>query len=72
MNQILKLKEVLKRKEKSQVWLATELGTRPHVISRYASGEQMPKPDRLEKIAELLGCDVSELFGAKPTRRNKK
>lgn len=55
------LQRVLHRKGVTQGYLAKELNTSDAVISRYITGTVVPSAYRACQIAEVLGCDVSEL-----------
>ena len=53
-----------KRKEKglTQAEAAKKLGIEQHSLSRMENGAMAPKFSRLQDIADLLDCSVSELF----------
>ena len=44
--------------------LARTVGTTPTHIARVERGESRPSVDLAIRIADALGCDVRELFGA--------
>jgi transcriptional regulator with XRE-family HTH domain len=44
---------------KSQAELARELGCSQADISRYCSGDVIPRPDRMQKIVEYTGGEVT-------------
>jgi len=48
----VRLKELRKKKNISQLRLATELNTTQNTISRYETGEREPGIDELIKIAD--------------------
>ena len=60
-----KLSELLRSRladvSKSQKWLAGESRIPERSISRYATGQEMPPKERLEKIASVLNIDQKSL-----------
>ena len=56
------LKFLLKYKGDTQSQLAKELDLTTASVSRYCSGEQIPRIDVLDKIADYFAVDVSDLF----------
>ena len=61
----LRIKEVLKEKGLTAVWLATQIGITQPNISNIVSGKSKPSLETLEKIANALGVDIIELFSEK-------
>ena len=58
----LRIKEVLKEKGLTGVWLASQVGiTRPN-MSNMVSGKSKPSLDTLERIAAALNVTVTDLF----------
>jgi len=58
----LRIKEVLKEKGLTGVWLASQVGiTRPN-MSNIISGKSKPSLDTLERIASALNLPITELF----------
>ncbi|MCL1932432.1 MAG: helix-turn-helix domain-containing protein [Candidatus Azobacteroides sp.] len=58
----LRIKEVLKSKGLTSVWLASRIGiTRPNV-SNMVSGKSKPSLDTLERIAAALDVPIVDLF----------
>ena len=56
------IKEVLKDKGLTGVWLASQVGiTRPN-MSNIVSGKSKPSLDTLERIALALDVPITELF----------
>lgn len=50
-----------------QQYLADKLGLAPEAISKWFKGVSMPRPDKLERLAEILQVDQSWLaFGISP------
>ena len=44
-----------------QQWLADKLGVKRHTISEYETGDKIPSPIRLARIASLFHADIPEL-----------
>jgi len=58
----LRIKEVLKEKGLTGVWLSLQVGiTRPN-MSNIISGKSKPSLDTLERIATALNVPITELF----------
>ena len=64
-NMSLRLKEILKERNLSITKFSTMVGISQSNLSNYINGNISPKLDTLEKIAECLGVDVTELFKRK-------
>ena len=58
----IKLKEKMAEKGISDVTLASRSGLRTDYIRRYLSGKCAPMLESAVKIAEGLGCELSELL----------
>lgn len=59
------LKELRKRKGYTQEELATKVNVVRQTVSKWEKGLSVPDADSLQKIAEVLEVDVSQLLGAK-------
>lgn len=59
---VVRLKELRKKKGLSQLRLATELNTTQNTISRYETGEREPGIDELIKIADYFNVSVDYLL----------
>ena len=57
-----RLKIVLAEKEKSNNWIAENLGKDNAPISKWCTNTSQPDLDNLIKISKLLKVDVSELL----------
>jgi transcriptional regulator with XRE-family HTH domain len=57
-----RLKEVLKNKGISQIWLADQMDKSYTTINEYARNKRQPSLDDLYIIAEILNIDASELL----------
>ncbi len=59
------LKELRKSKGYTQEELATRVNVVRQTVSKWEKGLSVPDADSLQKIAEVLEVDVSQLLGAK-------
>lgn len=59
MKQIKLLREKLNITQKD---LALSLGVDTSTVTKWETGQAMPRADKLPELARVLGCDVSELF----------
>lgn len=62
MFNVLKFKELRKRKKMSVDEISKEIGVSTSTIYQYQSGRADPSQEVLEKIATLFGVDISELL----------
>lgn len=61
---INRLKIVLAEKEKTNKWLANELGKSESTISRWCTNEVQPSLETMAQIAQLLNIDIKELLNS--------
>jgi len=61
---INRLKVLLAEKEKTNRWLAEELGKSEVTVSRWCSNEVQPSVETLVHIAKLLEIDIKELLNS--------
>ena len=54
----MQLTEWMEKNNKTQQEVADALGCCQADISRYCSGEQLPRPDRMQKIMEYTNGEV--------------
>lgn len=47
----------------TRTWVAAEVGVSLTQLSNYVGGRQMPKADRLLRIAEACGVPITDLYG---------
>ena len=59
---MLRLKEVLGEKGKSQVWLSEQLGITKSGMSNLVTGRSKPSMQRVYEIAEILDVSIYELL----------
>ena len=57
-----RIKVVLVEKQKTNRWLAEQLGKSENTISRWCSNKSQPSLDTLFKIAELLEVNYTNLI----------
>lgn len=57
-----RIKEVLSEKEKTQTWLAEQLGKSYNMVNGYVQNRQQPRLEVLYEIAQILEIDVKELL----------
>ena len=57
-----RLKLVLVEKDKTGVWLAEQLGVTAVTVSKWCSNITQPTLPTLDKIAELLECEIKDLI----------
>lgn len=62
MERINRIKVVLAEKERTNKWLATELGINPSTVSKWCTNSSQPDIAILVKISKLLGVELDELF----------
>jgi DNA-binding XRE family transcriptional regulator len=61
-DRINRIKEVLVIKEKSQIWLAKELGKSTTSITAICNNKSQPHLKDLKKIAQILDIDIRDLL----------
>lgn len=57
-----RVRELRKSKKMTQELLAELISMEPSNISKMESGMHFPGPDKIEKIAKILGVEAKELF----------
>ena len=57
-----RIKIVLLEQEKSNLWLANELGVSATAVSKWCTNRNQPTVETLFKIAEVLEVEVCELL----------
>lgn len=58
----LRIKEVAKMKGVTIKSIATKLDVLPNTISYYHKGKVLPPLNKLQSIADILNCDITELI----------
>lgn len=62
IERINRIKVVLAEKQKTNKWLATELGINPSTVSKWCTNSSQPDIVLLVKIAKLLEVELDELL----------
>ena len=57
-----RLKVILAEKKKTNKWLAEHLGCAPTTVSKWCTNSSQPSLESIEKIANLLDIDYTELI----------
>ena len=65
------LRELRKSKGFTQEELATKINVVRQTVSKWEKGLSVPDADSLQKIAEVLDVEVSQLLGAKIEKEEK-
>ena len=60
-----RIQEALKIKSMKQIQLAEVLGVAKSSVSQWCSNTVQPPLSKLNKIAEAIGCDVTDLIVSK-------
>ena len=69
----LKIKEILKKQKKTKYWLIKNMQSGYQYMNRMINNETKSiKFDTLDKMCDLLDCDVSDLIVRKKGRKRKK
>ena len=62
IERINRIKVVLAEKQKTNKWLASELGINPSTVSKWCTNPSQPDIALLVKIAKLLDVELDELL----------
>ncbi len=57
-----RIKAVLVERDKSQQWLAEQIGKSFSTVNAYCCNRQQPSLEILDKVAECLNVDMKELI----------
>ena len=57
-----RIKVVLAEKQRSNKWLAEQLGKGPATVSKWCTNSAQPNLENLVEIAKCLSVDVSEVM----------
>jgi putative transcriptional regulator len=63
-----RIHQVLKEKGMKQIHLAETLGVTKSSVSQWCSNTVQPPLSKLNKIAEAIGCDVTDLIVSKKNK----
>lgn len=56
------IKEVREKKKITQEVIAKKMGVTVATVSRWETGEMLPRASRLKQLAKVLGCSVNRLL----------
>jgi putative transcriptional regulator len=62
MERINRIKVVLAEKQRTNKWLAEQLGKNTTTVSKWCTNSSQPDIQTFAKIAELLGISMEELL----------
>ena len=62
ISEINRLRVVLAEKNKTNRWLAEQLGMNEGTVSRWVGNHKQPSVETFVKIAKVLRVDIRELF----------
>ena len=65
----MKIRELRETAGLSKTDVAREMGVDLAAVSRWDSGESMPRAAKLPKLAELFHCSIDELFRDPETQK---
>lgn len=60
-----KLKAVLQKQGRTQLWLANQLDITKSTMSTWCNNRSQPSLEKLYKVAEILNVDVTDLLVTK-------
>ena len=60
-----RIKEVLEERERSQIWLAKQLGKSYNMVNSYAQNRRQPSIEILFRIADILDVEAKDLLKEK-------
>ncbi|MFI3301199.1 MAG: helix-turn-helix transcriptional regulator [Candidatus Gastranaerophilales bacterium] len=66
----LRIKELRKEKEITQDYFAEMIEIATRNLSKIETGKCFPSPEKLEKIATSLGCEIKDLFDFEHHKEN--
>lgn len=58
----MRLKELRLLRNLTQDELAKSLKIRRSTVAMWESGKSMPRSDKLQQLAEILGCSIDDLY----------
>ena len=59
---MLRLREILEQKHKTQVWLSEELGVSTISVNNWVQNKNQPSLETALKICKVLGIKISDLI----------
>ena len=58
------IKHFAKKEGRNNIWLAKKLGCHRTEISQWIEGRRKPSRERLRRLANLLRCNMSDLYNS--------
>lgn len=58
----MRLKELRLLRNLTQDEMAKILNVRRSTVSMWETGEAMPRSDKLQQLAKILGCNIDDLY----------
>lgn len=62
MKQLNRIKVVLAEKQKTNLWLSEQIGKNKCTVSKWCTNTSQPDLHTLDKIAEVLECEIKDLI----------
>jgi transcriptional regulator with XRE-family HTH domain len=59
---VLCIKDIREKKKFTQEFIALKMGVTVATVSRWETGEMLPRASRLKQLAKVLGCSVNKLL----------
>ena len=56
------IKKIREDKGLSQQGLADEIGVKRSTVAMWETGQALPRPDKLLKMAQMFGCSIEDLM----------
>lgn len=56
------IKEIRDKQQITQEYVALKIGVSVATVSRWESGEFLPRADKLKQLSEILGCTIDDLL----------
>ncbi len=66
-----RLKVILAKKKKSNLWLSRQLGCAPTTVSKWCTNSSQPPLESLMKITRLLGVEFKDLVRYEELDKNE-
>jgi len=66
----IKIKEAAQKFQKWSLYrLAKELNLPQQTVYSWANGRTQPSYDNMDKLCDILGCEISDLFESEPVQK---
>jgi transcriptional regulator with XRE-family HTH domain len=70
-NTLMNVKEWLAENQRTQAWLAGQMGVAPSLISQLFNGERKLQPVHIAKMAEISGKSIAELASSEDVKADE-